>query len=321
MKYLLAILPIFIMLTLAPALMAAPSNVYAQNKASQIIAQNQVAKQLGICISGDFTLISCNNLSDQDQTNFGNNAAAQNGGSGKGSGNTAFQGILQNQESRQNALCVSGEGTFISCNNVNDQDQTNEGNNVLLQNGGDYGWKGYKGSFGNAATQVIGQNQDSEQNSGVVSGDDTFLSGNNVNDQEQTNEGNNALAQNSGSGKDYGWKGYKGSYGNTATQVISQDQDSKQNSFVVSGEDTILSGNNINDQDQTNFGNNVAAQNSGSGSGSDNGGNEATQVISQDQDSEQNSACVSGGDTAGSCNNFNSQSQTNYGNNALLQNR
>ena len=41
MKYILTILPIFIMLTLAPALMAVPSNVYAQNEASQSIEQIQ----------------------------------------------------------------------------------------------------------------------------------------------------------------------------------------------------------------------------------------------------------------------------------------
>ena len=40
MKYLLTILPIFIMLTLAPALMAAPSNVYAQNKVSSSYRTN-----------------------------------------------------------------------------------------------------------------------------------------------------------------------------------------------------------------------------------------------------------------------------------------
>jgi hypothetical protein len=57
MKYLLAILPIFIMLTLAPALMAAPSNVYAQNKASQLIEQIQGSTQLGICLSGIDTFI------------------------------------------------------------------------------------------------------------------------------------------------------------------------------------------------------------------------------------------------------------------------
>src|ERR1044072_1398514 len=184
MKHSFTIMAIFIMLTFAPTIMAVPRNIYAQNTAVQVIAQNQLAKQLGICISGDFTLISCNNLNDQSQTNFGNNVAGQQGGSGKGSGNTAFQGILQNQASEQNALCVSGIGTFIACNNVNSQDQTNFGKNVLGQQGGSgYGWKGYKGSHGNTAFQGILQNQASDQNSFVVSGKDTVLSGNNFNDQ------------------------------------------------------------------------------------------------------------------------------------------
>ena len=56
------------------------------------------------------TLVSCNNLSAQNQTNTGNNAAAQKGGSGKVGGNTANQGIGQSQSSNQNALCVSGTG-------------------------------------------------------------------------------------------------------------------------------------------------------------------------------------------------------------------
>ena len=76
MKYLLAILPIFIMLTLAPALMAMPSNVYAQNDAEQSISQIQGAVQLGICLSGIDTFISCNNLNVQNQFNDGNNVQA-----------------------------------------------------------------------------------------------------------------------------------------------------------------------------------------------------------------------------------------------------
>ena len=253
MKIIIAIF-IATVLATAPILMAVPNNVFAQNTAAQVIAQSQAARQLGICISGDFTLISCNNLNDQSQTNFGDNVAGQSSGSGSG-GNSAFQGIFQDQDSKQNALCVSGIGTFISCNNVNSQDQTNFGDNVLGQS----------------------------------------------------------------SGSSSGWKGYKGSYGNTAFQGIFQDQDNKQNSFVVSGEDTELSGNNFNDQTQTNFGSNVAGQSSGSGSGS--GSNTASQIISQNQDNQQSGFCVSGGDTAGSCNNFNSQSQTNYGSNVLGQSR
>lgn len=47
----------------------------------------------------------------------------------------------------------------------------------------------------NSASQGIGQSQSSEQNSQVVSGDDTEASGNNINLQNQENTGNNALAQ------------------------------------------------------------------------------------------------------------------------------
>ena len=110
MKYLLAILPIFIMLTLAPSLMAMPSNVYAQNDAEQSISQLQGAVQLGICLSGIDTFISCNNLNVQNQFNDGNNVAAQDGGNGKGSGNSAAQGIGQSQSSNQkkdNKKCLS----------------------------------------------------------------------------------------------------------------------------------------------------------------------------------------------------------------------
>jgi hypothetical protein len=205
------ILALFVgaILSVAPVLMASGNNVFAQNSAAQIISQSQAAEQLGICISGDFTLISCNNLSDQDQTNFGNNAANQNDESGDG--NRALQVISQDQDSDQTGLCVSGDGTFFSCNNVNEQDQTNFGNNALLQNSegddddgyGDYGWKGYKGSYGNSydndgntAAQVISQDQDSDQDSACVSGGDTAGSCNNFNRQSQTNYGNNALLQN-----------------------------------------------------------------------------------------------------------------------------
>src|SRR6188472_3847063 len=103
-------------------------------------------------------------------------------------GNTANQGIGQSQSSNQNALCVSGTGTLVSCNNLNAQNQANSGNNALAQQGG-------SGKGGNKANQGIGQSQSSNQNSGVVSGGNTAGSGNNVNDQNQKNTGNNAAAQ------------------------------------------------------------------------------------------------------------------------------
>ena len=100
---------------------------------------------------------------------------------------------------------------------------------------------------GNKAKQSIEQSQSSNQNGLCVSGASTFFSCNNASFQHQFNSGNNALAQ-SGQG------------GNTAEQSISQSQSSNQESVVVSGGDTIGSGNNINVQSQTNTGSNAAAQ-------------------------------------------------------------
>src|ERR687889_139411 len=109
--------------------------------------------------------------------------------------------------------------------------------------------KKYKG--GNVAQQSISQSQASVQNALCASGGTTFLSCNNVSFQNQKNTGNNALAQDD----DDDGKG-----GNSAEQSISQSQSSSQNSQVVSGGDTIDSGNNINVQNQENSGNNAAAQ-------------------------------------------------------------
>jgi hypothetical protein len=109
--------------------------------------------------------------------------------------------------------------------------------------------KKYKG--GNIAQQSISQSQASVQNALCASGGTTFLSCNNVSFQNQKNTGNNALAQDD-DGNDNG--------DNFAKQSISQSQSSEQNSQVVSGGDTIGSGNNINVQNQENSGNNAAAQ-------------------------------------------------------------
>ncbi len=107
---------------------------------------------------------------------------------------------------------------------------------------------------GNTATQSISQSQSSVQNALCASGATTFLSCNNVSFQNQKNTGNNALAQQDDDDYDDG----KG--GNSADQSISQSQSSSQNSQVVSGGDTVGSGNNINVQNQENTGNNAAAQ-------------------------------------------------------------
>ena len=107
---------------------------------------------------------------------------------------------------------------------------------------------------GNTATQSISQSQSSVQNALCASGATTFLSCNNVSFQNQKNSGNNALAQQVDDDYD------DGNGGNTAEQSISQSQSSSQNSQVVSGDDTIGSGNNINVQNQENTGNNAFAQ-------------------------------------------------------------
>jgi hypothetical protein len=104
---------------------------------------------------------------------------------------------------------------------------------------------------GNNAHQSISQSQASVQNALCASGGTTFLSCNNVSFQNQKNSGNNALAQDDDDD-------YNG--GNSADQSISQSQSSSQNSRVVSGGDTIGSGNNINVQNQENSGSNAAAQ-------------------------------------------------------------
>ena len=104
---------------------------------------------------------------------------------------------------------------------------------------------------GNQAQQSISQSQASVQNALCASGGTAFLSCNNVSIQNQKNSGNNALAQDDDD-DDNG--------GNSADQSISQSQSSSQNSQVVSGGDTIGSGNNINVQNQENSGSNAAAQ-------------------------------------------------------------
>ena len=105
----------------------------------------------------------------------------------KKKGNNAEQSISQSQASVQNALCASGGTTFLSCNNVNFQNQKNSGNNALAQDDDNNG--------GNSADQSISQSQSSSQNSQVVSGTDTIGSGNNINVQNQENSGSNAAAQ------------------------------------------------------------------------------------------------------------------------------
>ena len=102
---------------------------------------------------------------------------------------------------------------------------------------------------GNSASQIITQVQHSLQNSQVVSGDDIEDSGNNFNFQNQENSGNNAAAQRGGDDD-----------GNNSNQGIGQDQSNEQNAQCVSGEDAIVSCNNVSFQNQVNSGFNVLGQ-------------------------------------------------------------
>ncbi len=102
------------------------------NELDQEIEQSQYSTQLGICVSGDGTLFSCNNLNIQAQSNQGNNAAAQSSGNGDGD-NEAEQEIEQEQSSNQASQVSSGDDSVASGNNVNVQAQNNEGNNAAAQ--------------------------------------------------------------------------------------------------------------------------------------------------------------------------------------------
>ena len=194
-----------------------------------------------------------NGNSNSDSNNDDSSSPSSNDDSSSPSSNDdsseASQGIRQSQISTQLGVCVSGDGTFFSCNNLSDQNQANSGNNAAAQSGG----SDNDDDDDNTANQGIGQAQSSNQNALCVSGSGTFDSCNNFNAQNQINSGNNALAQQDGSG----------SGGNSANQGIGQSQSSNQGSDVVSGGNTAGSGNNANTQSQTNTGNNAAAQKGG----------------------------------------------------------
>ena len=161
----------------------------------------------------------------------------------KNKGNDSDQDIEQGQDNDQNAQCVSGEDVAASCNQLSFQDQDNEGNNAAGQQNG-------KGK-GNDGDQDIDQDQDNKQNTQCVAGDSIAASCNQLSFQDQDNEGNNAAAQDGGDGKK----------GNDSDQDIEQDQDNDQNAQCVSGEDAIVSCNNLSFQDQFNSGENALGQN------------------------------------------------------------
>ncbi|CAN5773987.1 hypothetical protein BH23THE1_BH23THE1_09270 [soil metagenome] len=110
-----------------------------------------------------------------------------------------------------------------------------------------------KKNKGNDSDQEIEQGQSSRQNAQCVSGEDVIASCNNLGFQDQDNDGNNAAGQQNGGDNKKG-------KGNDGGQEIDQEQDNKQNAQCVSGEDAIVSCNNLGFQDQINSGNNALGQ-------------------------------------------------------------
>ena len=110
-----------------------------------------------------------------------------------------------------------------------------------------------KKNKGNDGDQDIDQGQSSRQNAQCVSGEDVVASCNQLSVQDQDNEGNNAAAQDGGDNK-------KGK-GNDGDQDIEQEQENNQNAQCVSGEDAIVSCNQLSVQDQDNEGSNTLGQN------------------------------------------------------------
>ena len=110
-----------------------------------------------------------------------------------------------------------------------------------------------KKNKGNDSDQDIDQSQSSRQNAQCVSGEDVIASCNNLSVQDQDNDGNNAAGQQNGGDSKKG-------KGNDGDQGIDQDQDNKQNAQCVSGEDAIVSCNQLSFQEQVNSGNNALGQ-------------------------------------------------------------
>ena len=107
-----------------------------------------------------------------------------------------------------------------------------------------------KKNKGNDSDQDIDQSQSSRQNAQCVSGEDVIASCNNLSVQDQDNDGNNAAGQQNGGDNKKG-------KGNDGDQGIDQDQDNKQNAQCVSGEEAIVSCNQLSFQEQVNSGNNA----------------------------------------------------------------
>jgi hypothetical protein len=101
----------------------------------------------------------------------------------------------------------------------------------------------------NKSDQGDSEKQSSDQGSQCVAGDSIILSCNNFSSKDQLNTGNNALGQQNGN---------KGT--NNADQNKDQAQSNSQNSQCVSGDEAIVSCNNVEFQNLINSGNNALGQ-------------------------------------------------------------
>ncbi|MBA3976714.1 MAG: hypothetical protein H0X50_00780 [Nitrosopumilus sp.] len=103
---------------------------------------------------------------------------------------------------------------------------------------------------GNESDQDRSGKQSSEQESMCVNGESIALSCNNLSAQDQSNDGHSASGQQNGGKGD-----------SDGDQNNKQEQDSKQDSLCVSGEEAIVSCNNVEFQNLVNSGNSAIAKN------------------------------------------------------------
>ncbi|MGN6624816.1 MAG: hypothetical protein ACTHKK_11795, partial [Candidatus Nitrosocosmicus sp.] len=94
----------------------------ASNSANQGIGQSNTNTQNAMCVGGTSISGACNNTSTQSNANTGSNTANQGaaGGAG-GASNSANQGISQQNNNQQSALCVAGGHLSGSCQGPNAQ--------------------------------------------------------------------------------------------------------------------------------------------------------------------------------------------------------
>jgi hypothetical protein len=128
------------MLITATTTMMAPMLAFASARSSSSAAIEQEISQDAACISGTTTTLSCNQAASN--TNFGNVVAANVGGTGSGTGYGSQRANAEiEQVNEQNAVCISGSDTSLSCNQA--ASNTNFGNVVAANVGGTGSGTGY----------------------------------------------------------------------------------------------------------------------------------------------------------------------------------